>query len=81
MKKTLLFFCVFFLLFVLTIGRYRPVSLDLIQPTTMHVEIKGAVKNPGFYEVKWKVNVKEIIQVAGGKSENADTSSLSLVRE
>lgn len=80
MKKTLLFFCACFLIFVSTIGRYHPVSLDLVQPSTMEVEIKGAVQKPGVYRVKWKANVKEIIDVAGGKNDNADLSGISLVR-
>ena len=80
MKKTLLFFCACFLIFISTIGRYRPVSLDLVQPSTMEVEIKGAVQKPGVYRVKWKANVKEIINAAGGKNDNADLSGISLVR-
>ena len=80
MKKALLFFCTFFFIFVSTIGRYHPVSLDLIQPTTMEVEIKGEVRKPGVYTVKWKASVKDVLEAAGGKTAQADTSGLSLAR-
>ena len=80
MKKTLLFFCTIFFVWITTIGRYRPVSLDLVQPSTMQVEVKGQVQKPGVYTVKWKANVKEIIEVAGGKTGLADLSGISLLR-
>ena len=80
MKKTLLFFCTFFFIFISTIGRYHPVSLDLIQPTTMEVEIKGEVRKPGVYTVKWKASVKDVLEAAGGKTAQADTSGISLAR-
>ena len=80
MKKTLLFFCTIFLIFISTIGRYYPVSLDLAQPTTMEVEIKGEVKKPGIYTVKWNASVKDLLNAAGGQTEQADLSAVSLVR-
>ena len=80
MKQTLLFFCALFFVWLTTIGRYKPVSLDLVQPSAMRVEVKGEVQKPGVYTVKWKANVKEILEVAGGKTAEADLSGISLVR-
>ena len=80
MKQTLLFFCALFFLWLTTIGRYKPVSLDLVQPSAMRVEVKGEVQKPGVYTVKWKANVKENLEVAGGKTAEADKSGISLVR-
>ena len=80
MKKALLFLCFVLLFFTATIGRYQPVSLDLVQPTTMEVEVKGEVKNPGIYTIQWKGKVKDAIACAGGLTEEADCSNLSMVR-
>lgn len=81
MKHILLyFFMVLFFVFAY-FGRYQPVSLDLVQPTTKEVEIKGEVKSPGIYTVKWEATIQDVIQKAGGTTNQADTSSLSLVKE
>lgn len=62
-------------------GRYQPISLDLVSPTTKEVEIKGAIKKPGIYTVKWNGTVKDVIEQAGGLESDADTASVSTVRE
>lgn len=61
MKKTLLFFsvCAFFILSYF--GRYTPVSLDLVSPTTKQCEIKGEVEHPGVYTLKWEGTIKDLI--------------------
>ncbi|AEE14510.1 Soluble ligand binding domain protein [Thermodesulfobium narugense DSM 14796] len=42
------------------------------------VYIKGAVKNPGEYHVPYGSKVQDLIVVAGGCLDNADTSTLAL---
>lgn len=80
MKKTLLFFCISALFLFSYFGRYQPVSLDLVQPETKEVEIKGEVQNPGVYTIKWEGSIKDVVDAAGGFSDQADTDSLSLVQ-
>lgn len=44
------------------------------------VEIKGMVRFPGIYEISSNTYLYEIIDLAGGLLENADTSNLNLVQ-
>ena len=81
MKKTLLFFCVLSIFLFTSFNRYQPVSLEIQQPTTKQVEIKGEVLNPGVYTVKIDASVNDVIELAGGLNEMADTSTISLVKE
>ena len=39
-----------------------------------NVDIKGAIKNPGVYTVDCDNKVSDVINIAGGLKENADTS-------
>lgn len=50
-------------------------------PSEILVDIKGAVKYPGVYTIFSTALVKDIVTMAGGFLENADTSELNLVRE
>lgn len=80
MKRILLFFiCFIFFLFTFY-TRYKPVNLELVQPTSKQVEVKGEVKKPGVYTVKYEATVQDVINQAGGFNEHADTSTISLVR-
>lgn len=45
------------------------------------VEIKGQVRFPGIYEISGSCYLYEIIDLAGGLLENADTTSVNLVQE
>lgn len=49
---------------------------DLIQ---IFVEIKGEVRYPGVYQLSENARVKDLIQAAGGLTEDSDTSQLSQV--
>ena len=45
---------------------------------TVYVDIKGAVNNPGVYEVDNGSRVIDVIKIAGDLKENADTSIINL---
>lgn len=44
------------------------------------IEIKGAVMNPGVYELTWEATISEALNAAGGLKDNADTASMNLTR-
>lgn len=43
----------------------------------MYVDIGGAVKNPGVYQVKEDTRLYEVVSMAGGFSENADLNTIN----
>ena len=45
------------------------------------VDIKGAVNNPGVYEVEEDTIVNDLIEMAGGLREDADTSIINLAKK
>ncbi len=45
---------------------------------TYHVDIKGAIKNPGVYAVTKGSNVNDVIELAGGLKSNGTTSNINL---
>ena len=45
------------------------------------VEIKGAVKNEGVYEIDDTFRVEDLITISGGLEDNADISTINLSRE
>ena len=51
------------------------------EPKKIKIDIKGAVKNPGVYEVIDSNNVSDVITLAGGLKKTADTSNLNLSRK
>ncbi len=69
------------LLFGLGCGT-RPVEISLSQSSTQElagqIYIGGAVNNPGFYPVMEGDSLQDLIQAAGGVTENADLSQLQL---
>ena len=48
------------------------------QDEKIFVDVKGAVKNPGFFETTKDKRIKDLIDVAGGLLDDADTSTLNL---
>ena len=44
------------------------------------VDIKGMVENPGVYEVDSTYRVNDVIELAGGLKEGADTSKINLAK-
>lgn len=49
--------------------------------TKFHVDIKGAINNPGVYEVDKNLTVNDVIKVAGGLTKDADTSVINLAKK
>lgn len=47
----------------------------------VYVDIKGAVKNPGVYEIEEDKKVIDVLELAGGLAENADTSMINLAKK
>ena len=54
---------------------------ESIQNTTCMVDVKGEVKNPGVYTTECSDNVSDVIRLAGGTTENADTSVTNLAKK
>ena len=48
---------------------------------TILVDIKGEVANPGIYSMKESERVIDVIEKAGGLTENADTSAINLSKK
>ena len=46
-----------------------------------NIDIKGAVNNPGVYKVESNLTVNDVINIAGGLKENADTSVINLAKK
>ena len=80
-KRALLFIMGISLICFAYYGRYQPVSLDLIKPSTKQVEVKGEVNNPGVVTLKWEGTAQDAIEKAGGLTETADTQSISLLEQ
>lgn len=47
----------------------------------IYVDIKGAIKKPGVYEITEDKKVIDVVQLAGGFTENADTSMINLAKK
>jgi competence protein ComEA len=46
-----------------------------------NIDIKGAVKKPGVYQVDSNLTVNDVIQIAGGLTKSADTSLINLAKK
>lgn len=76
MKKIL-----FALVLVLLVVVLRPKSTLLVEEPLddkIKVEIKGAVNNPGVYELKTGKRVEDVIKLSGGLKKDADVSNTNL---
>jgi competence protein ComEA len=50
---------------------------NIVQPQVIFVDIGGAVEKPGVYEVSKDTRLFEVIEMAGGLSEDADTDHVN----
>lgn len=46
-----------------------------------NIDIKGAIKNPGVYQVENNLTVNDVIKIAGGLTKDADTSLINLAKK
>ncbi|MCF6408556.1 helix-hairpin-helix domain-containing protein [Pseudalkalibacillus salsuginis] len=51
-----------------------------ITKETLVVDVKGAVRKPGVFEMKSGQRVNDVVQLAGGFSEDADVNSVNLAQ-
>lgn len=77
MKKVVVCICVFLLFY----GKYEYVDIKKYTSDTKEIEIKGAVKNPGVYEVSIHANNEEVIEKAGGLREDGDDSRVNKTQD
>lgn len=49
--------------------------------STQFVDVKGEVVNPDIYEITGQERVKDIIQLAGGFTDDADTTNVNLAQK
>lgn len=52
-----------------------------LETVNVFVDIKGAVISPGVYEIESNKKVIDVVQLAGGFLENADTSMVNLAKK
>ena len=55
-------------------------EVSTTQETVIFVDIKGAVKNPGVYQMKVGDRVKDAIEAAGGMTAEADSQKVNLAK-
>ena len=55
-------------------------EVSTTQGTVIFVDIKGAVKNPGVYQMKVGDRVKDALDAAGGLTEEADSQKVNLAK-
>ena len=83
MKKYKFNSIVLLITLIFTIIYHKPneVKADEQIKSTCFVDIKGSINNPGVYEVDCNKRVIDIINIAGGLTDNADTSILNLSKK
>ena len=54
---------------------------DVIKIVKYNIDIKGAVKNPGVYNVDSNLTINDVIKIAGGLTKEADTSVINLAKK
>jgi len=53
-------------------------STEVDDSTSFYVDIKGAVKHPGVYQVNDKMIVNDLVKLSGGLNRNAYTNNINL---
>lgn len=54
---------------------------EVTEISKVYVDIKGAIKNPGVYEIEDTKKVIDVVNLAGGFTESADTSLVNLAKK
>ena len=85
MKNKLKIILVLFTILVIVISiYYNPKEVKADDEVVIHdcfVDIKGAINNPGVYEIECNKRVIDVINLAGGLTDNADTTILNLSKK
>ncbi len=61
-------------------AKLLPGDVIFIPPVVATVAVDGEVHRPAIYEIRSETTVKEVIELAGGLTSEADTSRLALLR-
>ena len=72
------------ILIIFICSSYKPKEVKAEETTktcTYFVDIKGSINNPGVYEVDCDKRVIDVINIAGGLTDNADTTILNLSKK
>ena len=59
----------------------KEVKEELVEQDLITVDVKGAVKSPGIYDLPVGSRVNDAVQKAGGLTEQADSKSLNLAQK
>ena len=59
----------------------QDIKKEEIKEEKYFVDIKGAIKKPGVYQLDSDLTVNDVINIAGGLTENADTSVINLAKK
>lgn len=57
---------------------WQPIKVEEYETSVLTAEIKGAVNEPGVYEIQKDTSISDLIEMAGGCSDEADLSSLNM---
>ncbi len=55
----------------------HPNDVVLVGPSNINIQIRGAAKRPGIYEVKKNEKIKDLINIFGGFAPGADTENVA----
>lgn len=72
------------ILIIFICSSYKPKEVKAEESNkacTYFVDIKGSINNPGVYEVDCDKRVIDVINIAGGLTDNADTTILNLSKK
>lgn len=56
----------------------HPNDVVLVGPSNINIQIRGAVKRPGIYEVKSNETIKDLINIFGGFAPGADIENVAI---
>ena len=59
----------------------RPMASSSAAAQQMYVDVKGAVKNPGVYQINANMRVVDVINLAGGYNRSADKKQINLAQK
>lgn len=81
MKKIISVVIVVAFVSIIFYERLTPVDVSQYQLTYKEVEVKGEVVHPGVYQVAIHATIQDVLEQAGGISEQGDTSALNLTED